>query len=193
MILLAIPTQRAARPHSAYTLAMTLTETSSTPFRLRPAERRDLPQLVELIAGLAKYERLEHQLELTPAKLEPHLFGSRPAAEAIVAEQGAGELLGFALFFTTFSTFLGKPGLWLEDLFVLPAQRRHGIGRALLRALAELVLERDYGRLEWSVLDWNAPALRFYRDIGASVMSDWRICRMTGPAIERLGGRAPAS
>jgi GNAT superfamily N-acetyltransferase len=167
---------------------MTHTEASSTPFRIRPAERRDVPQLVELIAGLAKYERLEHQLEVTPAKLEPQLFGAKPAAEAIVAEHTAGDLLGFALFFTTFSTFLAKPGLWLEDLFVLPAQRRHGIGRALLRALAQLVLERGYGRLEWSVLDWNAPALRFYQEIGASVMPDWRICRMTGPSIERLGG-----
>jgi GNAT superfamily N-acetyltransferase len=167
---------------------MTHTEAGSTPFRIRPAERRDVPQLVELIAGLAKHEQLEHQLEVTPAKLEPQLFGPKPAAEAIVAERTEGELLGFALFFTTFSTFLAKPGLWLEDLFVLPAQRRHGIGRALLRALAQLALERGYGRLEWSVLDWNAPALRFYQEIGASVMADWRICRMTGPSIERLGG-----
>lgn len=156
--------------------------------RLRGAEPRDLSELVTLITGLAEYEQLTSSLQVTPAKLEPHLFGDKPVAEALVAEHTISGLVGFALFFTSFSTFLGKPGLYLEDLFVSPAHRRHGIGRALLRRLGELVLERDYGRLEWSVLDWNAPAIRFYEALGATIMPDWRICRMTGEALVRLRG-----
>jgi GNAT superfamily N-acetyltransferase len=159
-------------------------------FALRAAEPRDLPSIVTLIAALAEYEKLAYLLEVTPDKLMPHLFGTRPAAEALVVEdESSGELIGFALFFTNFSTFLGKPGLYLEDLFVLPAQRRRGVGRALFEALGKLAVERDYGRFEWSVLDWNEPALRFYAALGATVLPDWRICRISGATLERFGSQ----
>lgn len=155
-------------------------------FRLRPAEPRDAAQVVELIAALAEYEKLSHLVQITPEALARHLFGERPVAEALVAESEPGTLIGFALYFTNFSTFLGKPGLYLEDLFVRPEQRGHGVGRALLEALARIALERDYGRVEWSVLDWNAPAIGFYEQLGASVLPEWRICRLTGAALERF-------
>lgn len=154
-----------------------------TAFTLRPAEPRDLDGLVRLITALAEYERLTHLLEVTPQKLAPHLFGDTPVAEALVAELPGGRLVGFALFFTNFSTFLARPGLYLEDLFVLPEQRGLGIGKALLVALARLAVERGCGRFEWSVLDWNTPAIRFYEAMGATVMPDWRICRVTGNAL----------
>ena len=166
---------------------MDTTESGSAGFVLRSAQVRDLAGLVRLIRGLAEYEKLTHQLELTEQKLAVHLFGERPVAEALVVEDRQGSLIGFALFFVSFSTFLGKPGLWLEDLFVVPDQRRHGVGTALLRALARVAVERDYGRFEWSVLDWNEPALRFYERMGASVLSDWRVCRVTGDALKELG------
>lgn len=154
---------------------------------MRPAQPDDLPALVALIGALAEYEKLTHLLEVTPEKLHPHLFGERPVAEALIAELNSGAAVGFALFFTNFSTFLGKPGLYLEDLFVLPEQRSLGIGKALLHALGRLALERGCGRFEWSVLDWNEPAIRFYEAMGASVLPDWRICRVTGKALERFG------
>lgn len=163
-------------------------------FHLRASERGDLPQIVELITELAQYEHLTHLLEVTIERLEPHLFGPRPAAEAWVAEgdDGAG-LLGFALFFQNFSTFLARPGLYLEDLYVRPAARGRGIGRALLERLAALAVERGCGRFEWSVLDWNEPAIRLYQGMGATVMPDWRICRVTGDALQRLGDGKAAS
>lgn len=157
----------------------------STACTLRAAEPRDLDDLVRLIAALADYEKLTHLLEVTPEKLRPQLFGERPAAEALVAELEDGRVVGFALFFTNFSTFLCKPGLYLEDLFVLPGQRGLGIGKALLQRLGALAVERGCGRFEWSVLDWNEPAIRFYQAMGASVLPDWRICRLTGAALER--------
>ncbi|MBA3625466.1 MAG: GNAT family N-acetyltransferase [Methylibium sp.] len=155
-------------------------------FTLRCARPDDLPALVALIGALAEYEKLTHLLEVTPETLHPHLFGERPVAEALIAELNSGAVVGFALFFTNFSTFLGKPGLYLEDLFVLPEQRRLGIGKALLRALGQLALERGCGRFEWSVLDWNEPAIRFYEAMGASVLPDWRICRVSAQALERF-------
>ncbi len=155
-------------------------------FCLRAARPDDLPDLVRLIGALAEYEQLTHLVQVTPETLAPHLFGERPVAEALVAELDGGAVVGFALFFTNFSTFLGRPGLYLEDLFVLPAQRGLGIGKALLQALAALAVERGCGRFEWSVLDWNAPAIRFYEAMGASVLPDWRICRVTGAALEQL-------
>ena len=180
-----------------------------TRFTLRAAEPRDLDAIVGLIGELAEFESLTHQLQVTPEKLAPHLFGARPVAEALVAEvasatdtadsgtdasgaSGAGgargaTVVGFALFFTNFSTFLAQPGLYLEDLYVQPAQRGRGIGKALLTRLARTALERGCGRFEWSVLDWNEPAIRFYRGMGATVMPDWRICRVTGEALARLG------
>lgn len=157
----------------------------STAYTLRAAEPRDLDDLVRLIAALADYEKLTHLLEVTPDKLGPHLFGDRPVAEALVAELDDHRIVGFALFFTNFSTFLCRPGLYLEDLFVLPAQRGLGIGKALLQRLGALAVERGCGRFEWSVLDWNEPAIRFYQAMGASVLPDWRICRLTGAALER--------
>ncbi|WP_088280133.1 GNAT family N-acetyltransferase [Ideonella sp. A 288] len=154
---------------------------------LRAAEPRDLSAIVGLIGELAAFEHLEHLLQVTPESLHTHLFGDRPVAESLVAEVG-GSVVGFALFFTNFSTFLGKPGIYLEDLYVQPAHRGSGIGRQLLRQVAALAVERDMGRFEWSVLDWNAHAIGFYQSMGATVMPDWRICRVTGEALTALGG-----
>ena len=161
-------------------------------FTLRPAELRDVAAIVELIRELAEFEKLTHLLQVTPEKLRPQLFGERPGAEAMVAEIGdgksGGEVVAFALFFTNFSTFLAQPGLYLEDLYVKPEHRGHGIGQALLTRLARLAVERDCGRFEWCVLDWNEGAIRFYQGMGATVMPDWRICRVTGDALRALGG-----
>ena len=126
---------------------------------------------------------------VTPEKLRPQLFGERPAAEALVAERG-GEVVAFALFFTNFSTFLAQPGLYLEDLYVKPEHRGAGIGEALLKRLAQLAVERGCGRFEWSVLDWNENAIRFYERMGATVMPEWRICRVTGDALQAMGEAA---
>lgn len=163
-------------------------------FQLRAATPGDAADLVRLIGELAEYERLTHLLEVTPELLRRHLFGDRPVAEAMVAEvaattQNAPRVVGFALYFTNFSTFLGRPGLYLEDLYVKPAQRGRGVGQALLRALAALALERGCGRFEWTVLDWNTPSINFYESMGASVLPDWRICRVTGDALERMARR----
>ena len=153
---------------------------------LRGAEPRDVPAIVGLIRELADFEKLTHLVQVTPQSLHPHLFGERPAAEAVVAEL-EGQVIGFALFFTNFSTFLGKPGMYLEDLYVQPAHRGRGVGRALLTHLAGLAKQRDYGRFEWSVLDWNVNAIRFYERMGATVMPEWRICRVTGEALRNFG------
>jgi GNAT superfamily N-acetyltransferase len=149
---------------------------------LRAAAPHDVDAIVTLIRELAAFEQLEHLVEVTPATLAPHLFGERPVAECVVAEVD-GDLVAFALFFTNFSTFLGKPGLYLEDLYVRPAQRGSGLGKALLEHLGRLAAERGCGRFEWSVLDWNERAIGFYRGMGATVLPDWRICRIAG---ERL-------
>ena len=152
---------------------------------LRPAAPQDLDAIVALITELAEFERLTHLLEVTPAKLAPHLFGERPVAECVVGEKG-GEVVAFALFFTNFSTFLARPGLYLEDLYVRPAHRGNGLGRALLEHLGHLAAERGCGRFEWSVLDWNADAIAVYEKMGASVMPDWRICRISGEGLARF-------
>src|SRR5262245_54923480 len=157
-------------------------------FELRAAQPRDVGAIVGLIRELAEFERLTHLLQVTPESLHPHLFGPRPVVEAIVAEGNNAEVIAFALFFTNFSTFLGKPGLYLEDLYVQPAHRGAGIGEAMLRHLAALAHRRGCGRFEWSVLDWNANAIRFYERMGATVMPDWRICRVAGAALEQLAG-----
>ena len=161
-----------------------MTTAAATPFEfsLRPAEPRDVVAIVRLIHGLAEFEQLAHLCHATPETLAPHLFGPRPAAEALVAESG-GEVVAFALFFTNFSTFLARPGLYLEDLFVEPAHRGKGIGEALLRRLAGLAAARGCGRFEWSVLEWNEHAIRFYERMGATVMPDWRICRIAGDTL----------
>jgi len=153
---------------------------------LRAAEPSDVPAIVGLIRELAEFEQLTHLVEVTPQRLQPQLFGERPAAEAVVAEH-EGRVIGFALFFTNFSTFLGKPGLYLEDLYVQPAHRGGGVGRALLTHLAALANARGYGRFEWSVLDWNVDAIRFYEKMGATLMPEWRICRVTGAALRDFG------
>lgn len=155
----------------------------TSPFRLRPAAAPDVEQILELIRGLAEYEQLSEQCVVSADQLREHLFGERPVAEAWVAEAREQQLVGFALFFTSFSTFLGKPGLFLEDLYVVPRARGQGVGHALMLKLARIAVERDYGRFEWNVLDWNARAIRFYEQLGASLMPQWRGCRLTGPQL----------
>lgn len=147
--------------------------------KLRPVEPADVQVLFQLIQALAQYEKLSHAVTGNADALHEHLFGSHPCVEAILAEYSE-EVVGFALFFPNYSTFLTQPGIYLEDLFVLPEYRRKGIGKAILTYLANLAIERGCGRLEWSVLDWNADAIAFYEQIGAMVLPDWRICRLTG-------------
>lgn len=156
-------------------------------FLIRPARPADTPEILRLIRELAVYEKLEHMAVGTEPMLREQLFGARPSSEVLMAERG-GRAVGFALFFTTFSTFLCKPGLYLEDLFVEPAHRGAGIGKALLARLAALARERDCGRLEWRVLDWNEPSIRFYESLGASIMKEWLLVRMTRPEFERMAG-----
>lgn len=152
---------------------------------IRNAQAADAPTLVALINELAAFEQLSHLVSVTPQSLAQHLFGPQPAARCVVFEQGT-EIVAFALFFHNFSTFLGQPGLYLEDLYVRPAYRGQGIGRSLLVHLAGLARDRGCGRFEWSVLDWNANAIAFYEKLGATVMPDWRICRVTGPGLQTL-------
>ncbi len=149
---------------------------------IRPATSADTPAIARLIRALAEYERLSHAVTFDEGRLREHLFGPRPYAEALLAEE-AGAVVGFALFFHNYSTFVGKPGLYLEDLFVEPAHRGQGHGKALLRAVARLALERGCGRLEWSVLNWNEPAIRFYRALGAVPMDEWKVYRLVGDAL----------
>ena len=146
-----------------------------------------MPLILTLIRELAEFERLAHEAVGTETLLTEHLFGPRPAAEVLLAFTEEGTPAGFALFFQNFSTFLARPGVYLEDLFVRPEFRGLGIGRALLQRLARLALERGCGRFEWAVLDWNENAIGFYKKLGATVLEDWRICRVTGPALARLG------
>lgn len=151
---------------------------------IRPATADDTPTISTLIHALADYERLSHCVVLDETQLREHLFGPRPFAEVLLAEE-ADAIAGFALFFHNFSTFLGQPGLYLEDLFVRPEFRGRGHGKALLTAVARLAMERGCGRVEWAVLDWNEPALRFYRALGAVPMDDWTLYRLTGDALQR--------
>ncbi len=154
-------------------------------FTIRSTNVADVPQIFDLIQALAEYEKLAHQVTGSIAQLEEHLFGDRICAEAIVAEIDS-KIVGFALFFPNYSTFLTKPGIYLEDLFVLPPYRRQGIGKALLAYLGKLAIARDAGRLEWSVLDWNGSAIAFYESMGAKILTDWRICRVTDQALVTL-------
>jgi GNAT superfamily N-acetyltransferase len=158
---------------------------SESGIKIERATAADVPTIFGFIRKLAEYEKLLHEMDATEELLRENLFGERPAAEAIIARIGE-TAVGFALYFTTYSTFTGRPGIWLEDLFVLSEYRHRGIGRVLLRAVAKIAVERKCGRLEWSVLDWNEPALKVYRKIGATPMSDWTTQRMTGEALKRL-------
>ena len=148
----------------------------------RSATPADVPALFSLIRALADYEKLSDAVTGSPEQLADHLFGVRPYIEVIVAAR-ADQVVGFVLFFHSYSTFLTKPGIYLEDLFVLPDYRSQGIGKALLTHLARLAVDRDCGRLEWSVLDWNQPAIGFYKRMGATLLPDWRTCRVTGNAL----------
>jgi len=160
---------------------------SETPaIRIERATERDVPLIHRLITGLAEYEKLAHEMTATEAGLRETLFGARPGAEVVIAYTGDTPV-GFALFFPNYSTFLGKPGIYLEDLFVLPAWRGHGFGRGLLTHLAKLAVARGCGRFEWSVLDWNDPAIGFYKSLGAKPMDGWSIFRLTGDALQKLG------
>jgi GNAT superfamily N-acetyltransferase len=159
--------------------------------RLEAATERDIPLLMRFVNELAAYERLAHEVTATDAGLHASLFGPNRVASAVIAYRGE-EPAGYALYFFTFSTFLGKPGLFLEDLYVTPAQRRRGIGRALLVHLAQIAVDRGCGRMEWVVLDWNELALRSYRAIGAVPMSDWTVQRLTGDALTALAAERPA-
>jgi GNAT superfamily N-acetyltransferase len=154
---------------------------------IRPAVRSDAALIVEFIRSLAEYERLAHEVEATKERIEATLFpeGSEPAARCVLAFSGA-DPAGFAIYFHNFSTFLAKPGLYLEDLFVKPAFRGRGIGRALLLHLAGVARERGCGRMEWAVLDWHTPAIGFYQSIGARFMDDWKVCRLTGDSLENF-------
>jgi len=159
---------------------------SETPIRIERATERDVPLILELINGLAVYEKLAHEVTATEAGLRETLFGVRPAADVIIAYAGDTPA-GFALFFPNYSTFLGKPGLYLEDLFVQPSMRGRGCGLALMSALARIAVARGYGRFEWAVLDWNEPALAFYRSLGAASMDEWTVNRLSGDALHALG------
>jgi GNAT superfamily N-acetyltransferase len=150
----------------------------SPSFHIRPAAAADTPALFRLIKGLADYEKLSDMVVGNEAMLGEALFGARPSCEAMIAERG-GRAVGFALYFTTFSTFLCRPGLYLEDLFVEPEHRGHGIGKAFFREMAKLARTRGCGRFEWRVLDWNAPSIAFYESLGAAIMPEWHLVRMT--------------
>jgi GNAT superfamily N-acetyltransferase len=162
---------------------------SAAPALIRDAVPGDVPVLLEMFAELADYEHLAHELRATEQQLHDALFGAHPAVEALIAEQpGSGATIGYAMFFPTFSTFLASTGVWLEDLFVRPAHRRGGVGRMLLAALAARMRARGGERLEWAALDWNEPALAFYRGLGARTMGEWITHRLTGGELERLAG-----
>ena len=165
-------------------------QSQASEFSIRPARETDAGAVLRMIRALAEFEQLTHLCVATEAELRAALFGPQPAAEVLVAWDGA-EAAGFALFFHNFSTFLGRRGLWLEDLWVEPAHRRRGCAQALLRALAGIARERGCGRFEWSVLDWNTSAIDFYQALGATVLPDWRIVRVVGPALDRLAMEAP--
>jgi GNAT superfamily N-acetyltransferase len=156
---------------------------------IRRATRRDVPTILRLIRGLAEYERLAHQLAATAARLRRHGFGPRRYFETLICRRG-GSPIGFALYYFTYSTFLGRPTLYLEDLFVRPEERGHGAGRALLRELAKIARRRGCGRMEWTVLDWNTPSIRFYEKLGARLRKEWILTRLTGAPLRRLAGRA---
>ncbi len=159
--------------------------------KVRPATPADVPRIHALLMELAEYERLAHEVQATVESLREALFGPRPSAEAIVAVAD-GQIVGYALFFTNFSTFVGRSGIYLEDLYVQPHVRGQGIGRQLLAGVARLAVERRCGRLEWAVLDWNQPSIEFYKRLGARAMSEWTVYRLTGDELAALGRSSDA-
>ena len=157
---------------------------------IRGAVPADLALIAQFIRDLAEYERMAHAVEFDESVLERSLFGDRPYAEVLIAEDDAGEAVGFALFFHNFSTFLGRPGIYLEDLFVRPEARGQGYGKALLARLAAIAVERGCGRLEWAVLNWNTPSIEFYESMGARPNTDWTVYRLTGESLQAVGRMA---
>ena len=155
---------------------------------IRPAKPDDVPTVAHLIRALSQYEKLEHEVTMTEDKLRATMFGARPYAEALLAEEEA-KPVGFALFFHNYSTFLAQPGLYLEDLYVLESHRGKGIGKSLLVNLAKIAVERNCGRLEWAVLDWNVDAIGFYEKLGAKPNSEWTVYRLTGDSLNELAGK----
>jgi GNAT superfamily N-acetyltransferase len=156
--------------------------------RITPAQESDAALILSFIRKLADYEKLSHEVIATEDQIREHVFGTNPVAEVLLAYWG-GEPVGFALYFRNFSTFLGQAGIYLEDLFVEPAHRGKGIGKALLVRLAKIAVERGYGRLQWAVLDWNTPSIEFYRSLGAVPLDDWTVYRVTGEALEQLASK----
>lgn len=156
--------------------------------RIEPAAERHVGVILQLIKGLADYEKLSHEVSASEDRLRESLFGDASGAEVLLAFV-ADDAVGFAVFFHNFSTFLGRSGIYMEDLFVLPQWRKQGIGRRLLEAVAQIAVERDCGRLEWSVLDWNEPAIRFYESFGAQAMDEWTVFRLSGSALRNFGAK----
>ena len=159
----------------------------SAPIEIRPATVDDVPLVLSFVRQLADYEKLAHMVVATEASLREALFGERPGAEVLLGFV-EGEAVGFAVYFHNFSTFLGRRGLWLEDIFVQPERRGRGYGKALLLAVARIAQERGCGRFEWAALDWNTPAWEFYRSLGATPLEEWTMFRVTGVALEKLAG-----
>ena len=159
---------------------------------IRPATQTDVPLVLAFIRELADYEKLSHEVRATEEQVRSTLFGERPVAEVVIATLDH-QPVGFAVFFPNYSTFLGRPGLYLEDLFVRPEARGVGVGRELLEYLARLTVERGWGRLEWRVLDWNEPSIAFYKKLGAQPLDDWTVFRVTGEALQKLAGQQPTT
>jgi GNAT superfamily N-acetyltransferase len=157
--------------------------------KIRPAQENDVKAIFELIMGLADYEKLTDRVTGNSDLLRSHLFGARPYAESIIAELD-NRIVGFGLFFHTYSTFLTQPGLHLEDVFVLPEYRRQGVGKALMMSVAKIAFDRGCGRLEWSVLDWNQPAIDFYQDLGATILPEWKICRISADTLAEIAAKS---
>ena len=160
-------------------------DNNSTRFDIRKARKEDVPLILDFIRRLGEYEKLSHEVVATEADLEKYLFGKEIVAEVLIAYE-AQKAVGFALYFRNFSTFLGKPGIYLEDLFVLEEYRGKGYGKKLLARLAAMAVEKDYGRLEWAVLDWNEPSIEFYKSLGARLMDEWIVNRLTGEKLHKL-------
>jgi GNAT superfamily N-acetyltransferase len=160
-------------------------EKTRSPLRIQPGRAADVPIILEMIRGLAQYERLAHQVTATAARLRAHGFGRSPYFRTLIGRRGQ-QAVGFALYFFAYSTFLAQPTLYVEDIYVLPEERGQGAGRALLSAMARIAVQRKCGRMEWAVLDWNTPAIQFYKSLGAGLRRDWILTRLTGPSLLRL-------